>query len=152
MDVGSGGRYAIVNIHSKPQGSGTVGVSLAINIPVRLTINGTEQIKTGKITGIKLKEPLSSKQQNVTVSFENTGNYHYFVGLNASLNDKVGTVLARASIPQSFSVVIPRSTRDIEFSLRPGSGLEAGDYTVNATVSLEDGTVLDRKEVGFTIK
>jgi P pilus assembly chaperone PapD len=151
VDVGSGGRYAIVNIHSKPQGNGTVGVSLAINVPVRLTISGTEQIRKGEITDIKLKEPISGRQQNVTLSFKNTGNYHYFVKVDASLTDKDGVLQATASAPLSFSSVIPTSTRAIEFSFRPVAALNAGAYKVNATVKLEDGTVLAEKVIGFTL-
>ncbi|MCX6677135.1 MAG: hypothetical protein NTU95_04220 [Methanothrix sp.] len=151
QDVGAGGRYAIVNIHSKPQGKGTVGVSLAINVPVRLTIGGTEQIRKGEITDIKLEEPISGRQQNVTLSFKNTGNYHYFVKVDASLTDKDGILQATASAPLSFSSVIPTSTRAIEFSFLPVTALKAGTYKVNAAAKLEDGTVLAEKETSFTL-
>jgi len=151
MDVGSGGRYAIVNIHSKPQGKGTVGVSLAINVPVRLIINSTEQIRKGEITDLKLKEPISGRQQNVTLTFKNTGNYHYFVKVNASLTDMDGILLARTSTPLSIFSVIPTSTRVIEFSFLPVASLNAGSYKINATIELEDGTVLVEKVTGFAL-
>ncbi|MDM7913185.1 MAG: hypothetical protein QUS09_08825, partial [Methanotrichaceae archaeon] len=55
-NVGSGGRYALISVHSPitveaDEGSeGSVGVAVAINALVRLTISGTELLKRAEIT------------------------------------------------------------------------------------------------------
>ncbi|MCX6674768.1 MAG: hypothetical protein NTY37_13435 [Methanothrix sp.] len=151
QDVGAGGRYAIVNIHTKPTGNGTVGISLAINVPVRLTIANTEQIKTGTVKSIKLGDPVSGVQQNVTLEFENTGNHHYLTQVDASLKDRNGSVIAKASPLISYSPVLPASARTFEISIRPDKTPPAGDYEINTTVSTDDGIVLAEKSLNFKI-
>jgi hypothetical protein len=150
-DVGAGGRYAIVNIHTKPIGNGTVGISLAINIPVRLGIVGTEWIMTGEIESIKLDEPVSPIQQNVTLAFKNTGNYHYQVKMDATMSNEEGTVLATASQPVSYSPVLPTSSRVLDFSFLPDQALAPGNYSIHASVALEDGAPLASKEISFKV-
>jgi hypothetical protein len=149
-DVGAGGRYAIVNIHSKPMGNSTVGISLAINVPVRLTINGTDQVKTGEIKSLGLDQPTSGVQQNASLIFENTGNCHYPFKVDATVEDKAGQVLANTSVPLSSSI-IPNCSWTIDFFLHPSVKLNAGNYNIKAKVSLEDGTTLASKEINFDV-
>jgi hypothetical protein len=149
-DVGAGGRYAIVNIHSQPMGNGTVGISLAINVPVRLTIEGTDQVKTGEIESLKLDQPASGVQQNASLIFKNTGNCHFPFKVDATLEDKTGQVLANTSVPLSSSIV-PTCSRTIELPFRPLAELKAGNYNINATVALEDGAPLAGKEINFKV-
>jgi len=150
-DVGAGGRYAIVNIHTKPIGNGTVGISLAINIPVRLGIVGTERIMTGEIEDISLEKPVSPIRQNATLEFKNTGNYHYQVKMDATMSNEEGTVLATVSQPVSYSPVLPTSARIIDFSFLPDKALVPGNYNIHASVTLEDGTPLASKEITFKV-
>jgi hypothetical protein len=151
QDVGAGGRYAIVNLHTKPTGNGTVGISLAINIPVRLTIANTQQIKTGAIKSIKLGTPVSGVQQSVILEFENTGNHHYLTRVDASLKDKNGSIIAKASPLISYSPVLPTSVRTYKINILPSQTPPAGDYTINATVSTNEGVLLAEKSLNFTI-
>ena len=46
-DVGAGGRYAVINVHSQPTGQGQIGIVSAINIPIYLTIKGSQVLHTG---------------------------------------------------------------------------------------------------------
>lgn len=150
-DVGEGGRYALVNIRSLPMGKGTVGVAVAVDVPVRLTIADTKLVKTGEITSLSLDKPLSRKGQNISLIFNNTGNYHYIALAEAVLEDRKGNILANASTPLTFSSIIPRTSRLFKISLIPRSELIPGSYDINSTVKLEDGTVLATKEIGFEI-
>ncbi|VVB64180.1 Uncharacterised protein [uncultured archaeon] len=149
-DVGAGGRYAIVNIRSQPMGNGTVGISLAINVPIRLTIKGTDQVKTGEIESLELVQPISGVEQNANLIYKNTGNCHYPFQVVATLDDKAGQVLANASVPVS-SPIIPTCSWTIELPFRPLAALSAGDYNINVTVSLEDGTPLASKGIEFKV-
>ncbi len=89
-DVGPGGRYALISVHSLPlvgadEGSeGNVGVAVAINALVRLTISGTEISRIGEITDIRAEDP-SEECQNISLIFKNTGNYHFSDILPVSL-------------------------------------------------------------------
>lgn len=151
VDIGDGGRYALVFIHSNPGGSGNIGIAVGVEVPVRLTIAGTKLIKTGEITSLKLNEPISRERQNSSLIFNNTGNYHYQAFAEAILKDKNGNVLSNASTPLTFSSIIPTTSRQFDLSLSPTKGLQSGSYILNSTVRLEDGTALASKEVEFRI-
>ncbi len=89
-DVGPGGRYALISVHSLPlvgadEGSeGNVGVAVAINALVRLTVSGTEPSRKGEITDMRTEDP-SNERQNISLTFKNTGNYHFIDILPVSL-------------------------------------------------------------------
>jgi hypothetical protein len=151
QDVGSGGRYALVSIHSKPMGNGNVGVSLAMDVLVALKIAGTDLQKTGEITSLELLKPVTAEHQNVSLIFKNTGNYHYKAYAEAVLSNNDGEVITNASTPLSFSSVLPTMLREFKIPLSPEKKLSPGRYNVNASVSLEDGTVLATKEIDFKI-
>lgn len=150
-DVGAGGRYALVYIHSLPTGGGPVGIALAIDVPVLLTISGTQLVKTGEIMSLNVSEPVSGEPLSVSVVFKNTGNYHFKVFSEGVLKDEGGAVLAHASTTLTSSSIIPSCSRLFELSLSPSSELQPGTYYVRSTVSLEDGTILDGKEARFEI-
>lgn len=152
MDVGSGGRYALVSIHSKPMmGNGNVGVSLATDVLVALKIAGTQLQRTGEITSLELLKPVTAEHQNVYLTFKNTGNYHYRALAKAVLSTDKGEIIANASTPLSFSSILPTMLREFMIPLSPGKKLSPGRYNINASVSRGDGTVLATKEIDFTI-
>lgn len=148
-DVGAGGRYALVNIATVPVGGGVVGVSSAVEIPVFLTIEGTELIETGEITNMEVSEVEGGLQ--VDVMLENTGNHHYKAGAEALLVDDEGNVVAEASVPTSENSIIPTYTRLFAIQFDPAEEFTLGTYTVEATVIKEDGTVLDTEETTFEV-
>ncbi len=151
QDVGAGGRYAIVNLHTKPTGNGSVGISLAINVPVRLTLANTQKIETGTFRSINLANPVSAAQQNFILEFENTGNHHYLTRVDASLKDMNDTIIAKASPFISYTPVLPTSVRTYRINIKPSQTPPPGNYTVNATVSTNEGVLLDEKSLNFTI-
>ncbi len=150
-DVGEGGIYALVNIRSLPVGESNVGVVVAVDVPVRLTIANTKVLKTGEITSLSIDKPISAKEQNVALIFNNTGNYHYDALAEAVLRDAKGNVLANASTPLTFASIIPTTSRLFEIKLTPGNELLPGGYNIISTVRLEDGTVLATKGIDFKI-
>lgn len=151
LDVGEGGRYALVNIRSLPIGNGNIGMAVAIDIPVRLTIANTRLVKTGEITNLSVDKPISIKALNVSLLFNNTGNYHYNAFAEATLMDVKGNILANSSTPLTTSLVIPMTVRQFKIRLVPKQELRTGIYRINSTVRLEDGTRLAEKEISFKI-
>jgi hypothetical protein len=155
-DVGSGTRYAMVEILSKPISSNgskpeKMSPMAAINAIVIIQISGTDQILTGEISDLKIEKPISTKVQNISLNFENTGNTHFKALVKADLLDEKGEVLASASIPLSRSSIFPGASRLFKFDIRPDEELKPGTYSLNATVNLGDESVLATKEVEFKI-
>jgi len=143
-DVGSGGRYALVDIHTAPQGTGTVGVATAVIVPIYLTIKGTEILKTGEIDGIEV-----SDEGVLSIFYENTGNYHYGVTAEVTLTDDAGEVVKNFTTQKGTS--LPAVTYPFTIPLNPDGDLAPGTYTVEAEVTLEDGTVLDTAETTIEV-
>jgi len=145
VNVGTGGRYALVKIETDAQGSGKVGVITAIVIPVRLTISGSDIIETGEITDLKVSD------EKVSAIFENTGNHHYLASAEAVIKDKGGDVVANYSIPLQIDPLIPTTSRLFDILLDQEMELPTGSYTVEVSVIHEDGTVLDTEETTFEV-
>lgn len=154
-DVGDGGRYAIIRVYTVPGGNNSginpVGMSIGMNSVARITIAGSHLVKTGEITQLKVGAPISDKQQNISIMFNNTGNIHYVVQTEAFLKDSAGNVLTNASAPMTNNI-IPGAMRVIDLSLRPKESLMPGEYNVSAEVRLENGTTLANKETSFKIQ
>lgn len=150
-DVTDGGRYALIFIKSKPANVKSVGVALAFDAPVLITVNGAKITKIGELTSLELNNPISAMQQNVSVTFKNTGNYYYKVNIVASLKDKAGNILANTTAPIGDSL-LPLNSKQLKLKLMPGSPLKADTYSINASASLDDGTILATKEVSFEVK
>lgn len=150
-DASPGGRYAIVKIQSIPKTNSTVGISVAIDVPVRLTITGPGILDKGDIESIELQHPISAKDQNITIVYKNTGNHHYKIKSELVAMDKDGQIVANASSPLSNNV-LPTTSWQIEFHLKPLTDLKPGAYSLNATIEKEDGSLLASKEVQFEIK
>lgn len=154
-DVGSGGRYALISIHSlvpreEEESGGSVGVAVAINALVRLTISGTELSRIGEITDMNIECPTSSEHQNISLTFNNTGNYHYKALAKADLKDKEGNLLASSSSPLS-SNIIPSVARIFSICLTPEKTLDPGTYSISAIVEDEEGSALASKETEIGI-
>lgn len=144
-DVGSGGKYALVNIVTPPTGSGQVGIALAAIVPVILTISGSDLIETGEITN------LTVSGDGASAILENTGNYHYTASAEAILKDNEGNVIANAAAPPASTSIIPTASWLFTMNFEHEANLAPGTYTVEAAVTLEDGTVLDTEEATFEV-
>lgn len=148
----SGGKYALIYIHTAPQGNGSIGIATAVIVPVRLTIKGSELIHTSEIQNFTLIKPVSTKEQNISFIFTNTGNHHYKIQSDAVVTDKGGNIVANATVPNPGAPIIPGASRLIQFNLKPDSPLKPGDYSANVTVKqVDNGAVLASKEIQFKL-
>ena len=141
-DVEAGGRYALVSIKSEPVNSSKnqkIGIVIAFQIPVLLTLTTGDLVDAGEITAVNM-----TGDQQVSIWFKNTGNHHYKAQAEAILKDKDGNALANASSPLSTSSIIP--TYSWQFKLPFKEDLVGGTYIVDAKVTKSNGTVLDSKE------
>lgn len=150
LDITQGTRYAIVYIHSQPIGN----VILATDVPVILTVPGSEEIKTGEITDLTVSEAFSGQTFEIWTTFKNTGNYYFKVKNQITITDKAGETIGTASSGITNSSIIPTSSRLLKVmpSFSNGSkGFPAGQYFAESKVTLDDGTVLDTEKVSFTV-
>ena len=148
-DVGPGGRYALVTVATVPPEGEGVTVSFGIQTVVFLTIKGSELIKTGDITDLVA----SMVDGNVSVGllFENTGNVHYKPLVGVNLLDIDGDIVANVELTETEGSILPTGSRLVKMTLVPDALLEPGTYTVEATVALDDGTVLDTAETTIEV-
>jgi len=51
-----------------------VGIITAVDVPVYLTIQGSQLTQTGKITGVTAGTITNGQPVNITTTFQNTGN------------------------------------------------------------------------------
>lgn len=153
-DVGSGGRYAIISANTIPieskNGGNSLGISYSLNTIVRITVAGSQLIRAAEISKLNIDQPISNKQQNVTMVFNNTGNIHYEAQPEIILKDKDNNTIANALAPLTNDI-LPFGSRIIALSLKPGHELRAGIYSVNGIVRLTDGTVLATKSAKLDI-
>jgi hypothetical protein len=150
-DVGSGGRYAMVKIHSLPVGKSMVGTIIGIKVPILLTINGSEIRNAGEIKSVELIKSPSENKQRLSLLFNNTGNCHFYPILDVDVKDKDGNKVASVSVPRQ-STLLPGNSRLFNPVLDPDTPLNPGMYSINATVSMENGTVLANKLTPLEIK
>ncbi|HOO52740.1 MAG TPA: hypothetical protein PLM24_05145 [Methanothrix sp.] len=140
-DVGDGLRYALVRISTVPSGNETIEFASEVDVPVFLTIAGSEIISRGEISDLNVSEG-DDEGLVVTFLFTNTGNHYCKAEGTAVLKDDEGNVIDEGSHP-SGSSVLPSTTRQCVFELAKEVDLAPGTYTVEATVAKTDGTVLD---------
>lgn len=148
-----GGRYAIISLHraaEETESKSGVGVQVVINSLVRLTVSGEGIKQTGDISSLDMARAVSSKQPEGFLIFNNTGNIHYKILTEETIKDKDDQVVAKASVP-SDSSILPDAARLIKFTFNPTSPLQPGTYTLDANVSLEDGTALATKSTTFQL-
>jgi len=158
IDVGSGTRFAILSLRTikaatsaEIDGNRRVGVSTGSNIPVVLTINGSEFLMTGEITDLEIEDPISVANQNVSLILKNTGNTQYLAKVKVQLKDEKNNSLVSSEMDSGVQAIVPPFSRLFELSLVPEASLEPGSYKIIVSAELEDGTVLDTQEIGFEI-
>jgi len=153
QDVGTGGRFAIINFSSQPvTGAQGVGIITAVDVPVYLTIQGSQLTQTGKITGVTAGTITNGQPVNITTTFQNTGNIYYKVEGEITVANDQGTTLGTIPIPLTNSSIIPGMSRDLTTSFVPSGELAAGTYNISSKVMLADGSVLDQSTSTFTVK
>ncbi len=147
QNVGTGGRYAILYIYSLP---GAGAFSTAIVVPVFITVAGTTPTQTGSILQIDTGTLTTGQPITITTTFKNTGNYHYYNGINeVNVTDSNGNFIANASTTPLIYAIIPGNT--VQFVAHPNvTNLQPGTYTVDSKVLL-NGQVLDEKNTTLTV-
>ena len=150
QDVGDGGRYAMIHIVTTPVVTG--GVASAVDVPVYLTVNNSQLIHTGQITGVASGEITSGQPINILTSFRSTGNHHFKVKGEVTVTNDQGQNLDTMTTPVTASSILPGMVRELGVSFIPSVVLAAGTYTVGSKVMLEDGTLLDQSSTTFEVK
>jgi hypothetical protein len=148
-DVGDGGRYALVGISTVPSGNETVGFSSGVDVPVFLTIAGSEIIETGEMIGLNLSEG-DDGGLVAEMLFEHTGNHHYKASAEFVLKDDEGNIVDEVAYPSRCSL-LPSTKRGCAIPIGSEADLVPGSYTVEARVIKQDGTVLATKEATIEV-
>jgi hypothetical protein len=148
-EIKGGGRYAAIYAESNSMEKGNMKIKLAAQIPVTITVLGDDVNYSGEISNFLIDHPASTKQQNISFLFTNTGNCHYKVKIESLLKNKAGTILASTSEPLSFDPVLPLFSMLLKTSLVQQKKLNPGAYYVDVKVRLEDDTILASKVVEF---
>lgn len=150
-DAGPGGKYALVVVKTAPEAqSASISISTAIQVVVMLTVNGTDITRTGNISDLTASKNDDGNVE-ADITFKNTGNIHYKPFVDAVLKSENGEILASDQPKQVDGSILPMGLRLCKVDLSPKTAIASGTYIVEATVTLEDGTVLDSKETTFTV-
>lgn len=150
QDVGEGARYAILSIkqEEKKTKKRSVGITSGVNIPVIFIFADSELDETGMISKLDVEEPINPEMLNISLLFNNTGNMHYKAKAEAELIDANGEILGTGETTVSFSSIVPPFAHQFDISIKPRTSLQQGTYNLTATVKKEDGTELDKKQIG----
>ena len=144
-----GGRYAVVLVIATPGGDQPITTISRMGILVKLTVAGSQLVQQGSIEFIGSEPVESGEPIPIKVTYANEGNVHYEVQSSITIFDAHGDVLDVART--SWAVVIPGYSRELVAEWIPGSDLDPGTYDAQASVYLEDGTLLDEAEGSFEV-
>jgi len=144
-----GGRYAVVLVVATPRDGEAITTVSRLGILVRLTIAGSHLVQQGSIKFIGSEPVESGKPIPIEVTYANEGNVHYEVQSSVTIFDAQGYILDIART--SWAVVIPGYSRELVAEWIPGRDLDPGTYDAQASVFLEDGTLLDEAEGSFEV-
>jgi hypothetical protein len=147
---GTGGRYALINLHPKAVAATGTGPSFttAMNVPVMITLKDTQLTETGTIESVSAGDAVAGKPVQVETTLKNTGNHHYYGAfVDVSITDSTGKIVATASTNPSIFALIPGNEMIIKTSL---ASLPAGTYTVTSDAKFGT-TLLDTKTASFTV-
>jgi len=150
IDVGDGGRYAIIYISNDAGEGGQLSYSTAIKIPVMLTISNSDIKKTGLISEIIVDEITVGQPVTIRTTFRNTGNHHYYNAWNrVELRDQTGNVIAFVDGEPENHAIIPLNS--VVFNVEISDLLDNGAYTATSKVFLEGNTLLDENVTTFEV-
>lgn len=142
-EIGNGGRYAIVFIHTIPQPGGAVGVISAVAARVLLTISGSTLNTSSRITEASLVKSTPQQPAGMTVTVANNGNHHFKPEIQATL--RYGNkVVATTPVTAPGWPIIPSYSRQFKLDLIGPSPLAAGIYQVDVEVKDESGALITR--------
>jgi len=151
LEVGEGGRYAIIRIAQKPVAATGISSLVAIEAPVRLTIIDSQLIHEGEITEVSASEVISGKPVDIFITFKNNGNHHFKFKGEVTVSDAQGEVLDTIYTAVIPSPVIPSMSKKLKANFIPEKELPLGVYFIKARVMLEDGTLLGEASGSFEV-
>jgi hypothetical protein len=151
QDVGAGQRFAMITLQTQPVPGVGVNTISEVDVPIYLTISGSQMINTGTITSLTTSSITTGQPIIVTTAFENTGNYHFKIEGQIGITSSQGMILDTIGIPETTSNIMPGLTRQIITTVTAAGTLSPGTYTVNSSITLSDGTPLDKKSTTFTV-
>jgi len=151
------GYFAVIQISTPPvvNNGSNVGISTAVNVPVYLTLEDSQFIHTGKITGITTGPITNGQPVAITAAFQNTGNTYFKIEGETTVFESEGAgsiVLDDMPVTLTASSVLPGMSRDMEADYTPSGKLSPGTYMIDSKIMLSDGTVLDETTSSFIIK
>jgi hypothetical protein len=150
QDVGDGGRYAVILIHPATAGTGQASFATAVLVPVMLTVERTNLVETGEITGITVGDVIAGKPITVATTLKNTGNHHYYGAINhVSVKDSSGQEVGSTKSDPFVRAVIPGQS--VRFDTPLITGLPVGTYSVVSRMTLENGQLLDEESITFAV-
>ena len=150
QDVGTGGRYALINIRTGVTGEGGVGMIVAVNVPIFLTVKDTTLNRQGEISELGIGVA-GEQSLNISTIFHNTGNYHFKVKGEITINRFKGKTLDNIALPLTSVSLIPGMSLQLQANYSPEEALPEGIYIVKSRVMLEDDTVLAEKRAAFEV-
>jgi len=114
-------------------------------------VNSSKLIHTGRITQVASGEITTGQPIKILTDFQSTGNHHFKVKGEVTVTNDQGQNLDTISIPVTASSILPGMVRQLEASFTPSVVLDAGTYTVDSKVMLEDDTLLDQSSTTFQV-
>jgi len=150
-DVGDGGRYADIFIHTIPSGGGQIAISVAVSAQVILTIANSNLIQTGSILSIDTPQPTSEQLFVTTATLKNTGNYHYKATFNGTVTNNLGKVVGTAWQTSSIYNLIPTFSQQMVIPLNISQELSLGEYSLTIQAYTLEGLLLDTKSTPFVL-
>ena len=127
QDAGSGGRYALIYLHTKPIATGQMGIVSAITVPVMITLKDTLLTETGRIDALNVSTIETNKPAIVSTTFTHTGNHHFYGAINEIfIKDFSGATIATISSDPEVHALIPGQT--VVFRTPVGTALVPGSY------------------------
>ena len=145
---GAGGRYALIEIKTQPADSSGIGIVSAFNIPVYLTLKGSDLIHEGEIIALRTGEAMHGSPVDIVTSFKNTGNHHFKVNNEVTIYDTGGKLQQTILTGLTASSVVPGGIRDLKIQYVPDM---PGNYLVKSKVVREDGTVVATSQTTLSV-
>lgn len=150
IDIGSGGRYALVTIYGLPldradeNQESSVGLAVAVTSILRIIVSGTTLDRSGTIESVEVGELPAPGLCNVSLVFNNAGNCHFKALARCQAIGDEDAVLAESS-SQLSSNIIPGASRRFRLNLAAENRSISEIRAIEVAVETEDGTILDQR-------
>jgi hypothetical protein len=154
QDASLSSYFAVIHISTPPvaDSGSNLAISTAVNVPVYLTIKGSQLNQTGTVTGITSGTITNGQPINITTTFQNTGNTYFKIEGQTTITNDQGVTLDTIPMPLTSSSIIPGMSRNLDAIFTPSGSLAPGTYTIRSVVMTLDSILLDKSDGTFTIK